>query len=334
MAFSGHRPRKRFGQHWLVDPQVLERIVAAAAIQPGEWLLEVGPGRGVLTERLLASPAAGLVAVELDRDLAAGLRQRFAAEPRFQLLEGDALKLPLLTPSGSLPDKVVANIPYNITGPLLERLVGRLDQLPAHPFRLLVLLVQQEVGQRLTASAGQSAFSALTLRMALLARCRRVCVVPPRSFQPPPKVMSEVVVLEPLAAAERLAPERARQLDQLLRRCFAARRKMLRNTLAGLLPPAELEAVAAAAGVDLSLRPQDLPLERWLELEEGLTRSAALPAGGQPAQGLPTDGLLADGLPGDVRPGPAQPAAHQPADSLPADGLPAQDGTSADFDPA
>jgi 16S rRNA (adenine1518-N6/adenine1519-N6)-dimethyltransferase len=334
MAFSGHRPRKRFGQHWLVDPQVLERIVAAAAIQPGEWLLEVGPGRGVLTERLLASPAAGLVAVELDRDLAAGLRQRFGAEPRFQLLEGDALKVPLLTPLGRLPDKVVANIPYNITGPLLERLVGRLDQPPPQPFSRLVLLVQQEVGQRLTASAGQSAFSALTLRMALLARCQRVCVVPPRSFQPPPKVMSEVVVLEPLAAAERLAPDRARQLDQLLRRCFAARRKMLRNTLAGLLPPARLEAVAAAAQVDLSLRPQDLPLERWLELEEGLTRSAALPTGGLPALELPADGLSAleqpalevpaDGLAGEALPGQAQPA----------DALPAQDGTTADPDPA
>lgn len=319
MAFSGHRPRKRFGQHWLVDPQVLERIVAAAAIQPGEWLLEVGPGRGVLTERLLASPAAGLVAVELDRDLAAGLRQRFGAEPRFQLLEGDALKVPLLTPAGRLPDKVVANIPYNITGPLLERLVGRLDQPPDHPFRRLVLLVQQEVGQRLTASAGQSAFSALTLRMALLARCQSVCVVPPRSFQPPPKVMSEVVILEPLEAAERLAPDRARQLDQLLRRCFAARRKMLRNTLAGLLPPARLEAVASAAGVDLSLRPQDLPLERWLALEEGLAQSAAMGA-----QDLPADGLLRDGLPRDALTGPAQPA----------DGLPAQDGTSADPDPA
>jgi 16S rRNA (adenine1518-N6/adenine1519-N6)-dimethyltransferase len=153
-----------------------------------------------------------------------------------------------------------------------------------------VLLVQQEVGQRLTASAGQPAFSALTLRMALLARCQRVCVVPPRCFQPPPKVMSEVVRLEPLAAAERLEPQRARQLDQLLRRCFSARRKMLRNTLAGLLPPAQLEAVAAAAAVDLSLRPQDLPLPRWLALEAGLTAAAARPAAALAAQdGEPPD---------------------------------------------
>ncbi|MFM8278514.1 MAG: 16S rRNA (adenine(1518)-N(6)/adenine(1519)-N(6))-dimethyltransferase RsmA [Cyanobium sp.] len=290
MAFSGHRPRKRFGQHWLVDPQVLQRIVAAAAIQPGEWLLEVGPGRGVLTQRLLASPAAGLVAVELDRDLAAGLRQRFGAEPRLRLVQGDALTVPLLTPAGRLPDKVVANIPYNITGPLLERLVGRLDQPPPQPFRRLVLLVQQEVGQRLTAAAGESAFSALTLRMALLARCQRVCEVPPRCFKPAPKVMSEVVLLEPLAPEERLAPERARRLDQLLRRCFAARRKMLRNSLAGLLPPEQLEAVSAAAGVDLNLRPQDLPLERWLALEAGLRPPAPLPPGPLPTQdGDPPD---------------------------------------------
>ena len=266
MTFSGHRARKRFGQHWLTDAAVLDRIVSAAGIEPGDHLLEVGPGRGALTERLLASPAASLLAVELDRDLVVGLRQRFGADPRFVLLEGDVLTLPLQPPQGPAPEKVVANIPYNITGPLLERLVGRLDRPLEPPYRALVLLVQQEVGERIRALPGSSAYSALSVRMQLLARCSSVCGVPPRCFSPPPKVHSEVIRLEPLPASQRPEPALARRTELLLRRCFAARRKMLRNTLAGLRSPRELEAIAQAAGFRLDQRPQELAPERWLAL--------------------------------------------------------------------
>ena len=141
MTFAAHRARKRFGQHWLRDESVLDRILAAAALTADDTVLEVGPGRGALTERLLASAAAAVRAVELDRDLVAGLRERFGADPRFSLTEGDvlAVELPAAT-------AVVANIPYNITGPLLERLVGRLDRPVAQPYRRLVLLVQQRWG--------------------------------------------------------------------------------------------------------------------------------------------------------------------------------------------
>jgi 16S rRNA (adenine1518-N6/adenine1519-N6)-dimethyltransferase len=292
MGFQGHRARKRFGQHWLTDATVLDRIVAAAELEEGERVLEVGPGRGALTERLLAAPIAALRAVELDRDLVAGLRERFGGDPRFTLVEGDALEVPLIPQDGPAPRTVVANIPYNITGPLLERLVGRLDRPHDPPYRRLVLLVQQEVGERIRARPGSSSFSALSVRMQLLARCTSVCAVPPRCFQPPPKVMSEVVRLDPLLPEERPEPALSHTVEQLLRRCFAARRKMLRNTLAGLLPADRLEVVAAAAGVDLSLRPQDLPLERWLALEAALTRSSALPT-----DALPAEQLLADALP-------------------------------------
>ena len=270
MSFGGHRTRRRFGQHWLVDEGVLDRIVAAAELQPGERVLEVGPGRGALSERLLASPLASLLAVELDRDLVTGLRQRFGGDPRFQLLEGDALAVPLALEGEPAPTKVVANIPYNITGPLLERLVGRLDRPVLPAYERLVLLVQQEVGERIRAAAGSSAFSALSVRLQLLARCRSVCPVPPRCFQPPPKVMSEVILLEPLPAAELLPPALARQLEGLLRRCFNARRKMLRNSLAGLLPVDQLEAAATAAGVSLAQRPQELDPQRWVALARGL----------------------------------------------------------------
>lgn len=270
MTFGAHRARKRFGQHWLTDAGVLERIVAAAELQPGDRVLEIGPGRGALTERLLKSGAEAITAVELDRDLVAGLRQRFGVDDRFTLVEGDALAVPL--PMGG---KVVANIPYNITGPLLERLVGRLDRPLEEPYDALVLLVQQEVGERIRARAGSSAFSALSVRMQLLARCSTVCPVPPRSFSPPPKVMSEVVRIDPLPAAERLEPALARTIEQLLRRCFAARRKMLRNTLAGVLPPQALLELAAESGFALDQRPQELEPARWVALARGLNRRIA-----------------------------------------------------------
>jgi 16S rRNA (adenine1518-N6/adenine1519-N6)-dimethyltransferase len=278
MTFGAHRARKRFGQHWLTDAGVLDRIVAAAALAPGERVLEIGPGRGALTERLLATPVAAVTAIELDRDLVLGLRQRFAVDGRFTLVEGDALAVPL--PIGG---KVVANIPYNITGPLLERLVGRLDRPVAEPYEALVLLVQQEVGDRIRARAGSSAFSALSVRMQLLARCSAICAVPPRAFSPPPKVMSEVLRLEPLPAAERLDPALARTVEQLLRRCFAARRKMLRNSLAGLLGADALGELAEEVGIALDQRPQELPAQRWVALATGLNRRIAMAPDAPPA---------------------------------------------------
>jgi len=272
MTFGAHRARKRFGQHWLVDAAVLDRIVAAAGIVPGDRVLEVGPGRGALTERLLATPLEALLAVELDRDLVVGLRSAFGADPRFQLIEGDVLAVPLPPAGVEPPRKVVANIPYNITGPLLERLVGRLDRPVVPPYERLVLLVQQEVGERIRALPGSSAYSALSVRLQLLARCSAICAVPPRCFTPPPKVMSEVILLEPLPPEQLLPPDSARRVEALLRRCFAARRKMLRNSLAGLLPEVQLAHLAAAAGVQLTQRPQELAPERWLALAMGLQR--------------------------------------------------------------
>ena len=174
---------------------------------------------------------------------------------------------------------MVANIPYNITGPLLERLVGRLDRPVSPPYRRLVLLVQQEVGERIRCAPGSSAYSALSVRMQLLGACRAVCPVPPRCFQPPPKVHSEVIAIEPLPEEQRLEPAVARRVEQLLRRCFAARRKMLRNTLAGLLPPEALAELAAAAGFSLEQRPQELAPAAWVALAAGLNRSSpAAPA--------------------------------------------------------
>ena len=162
MSFAGHSARKRFGQHWLRDERILDRILEAAELAPGDRVLEVGPGRGALTDRLLSSPAALVHAVELDRDLVAGLKERFSSRQQFSLCEGDVLEVPLTLPDGLPASKVVANIPYNITGPLLDRLIGRLDRPVDPPYQRLVLLLQKEVAERIRARPGHTSFSALS----------------------------------------------------------------------------------------------------------------------------------------------------------------------------
>ena len=276
MSFAGHSARKRFGQHWLRDERILDRILEAAELAPGDRVLEVGPGRGALTERLLSSPAALVHAIELDRDLVAGLKERFSSRLQFSLCEGDVLDVPLTLPDGVLASKVVANIPYNITGPLLDRLIGRLDRPVDPPYERLVLLVQKEVAERIRARPGQSSFSALSVRLQLLARCESVCPVPPRCFQPPPKVQSEVIRLDPLPADQRPDSELCRSVERLLKQAFLARRKMLRNTLAGVRPPEELKQLALEAGIDLQQRPQDVDPQNWVALARGLNAAERL----------------------------------------------------------
>ncbi len=272
MTFSGHTARKRFGQHWLINERVLDRIVEAAELEDGDRVLEVGPGRGALTERLLASDAAAIHAVELDRDLVAGLQETFGDYPKFSLQEGDVLSVPLELSGGVPANKVVANIPYNITGPLLERLIGRLDR-PVEPsYQRLVLLVQHEVAQRIRARPGHRNFSALSVRMQLLGRCSHVCPVPPRCFQPPPKVQSEVICIDPFPSERRPIPALARGVERLLKMAFLSRRKMLRNTLAPLCAPDQLQVVAEEAGISLQQRPQEVAPEAWVALAKGLNQ--------------------------------------------------------------
>ena len=272
MGFSGHQARKRFGQHWLRDASVLAAIVEAADLRAEDRVLEVGPGRGALTERLLASAAEAVQAIELDRDLVDGLTASFSADPRFHLRQGDVLETSLALPDGRLATKVVANIPYNITGPLLERLIGRLDAPVDPPYQRLVLLVQKEVAERIRARPGHSSFSALSVRMQLLADCRSICPVPPRCFQPPPKVQSEVIALDPLPAERRLPMSRARQVESLLKQAFGSRRKMLRNTLGSVAEADRLQAVTAEAGISLQQRPQDIAPAAWVALAAGLNQ--------------------------------------------------------------
>ena len=265
MAFQ---PRKRFGQHWLNHEPTLQAIVTAANIENGDRLWEIGPGMGVLTKQLLAT-GNPVVAVELDRDLCVKLRKKLGQRDNFLLLEGDVLKLNLSELLKDFPrfwplNKVVANIPYNITSPILELLLGTIQQPRSTGFETIVLLVQKEIAERLTAQPSTKAYGALSVRMQYLARVDWIVDVPPKAFTPPPKVDSAVIRLTPYPVDD-LNGDR-RLLDQIVRLGFANRRKMLRNNLKGLISPEQLAPLLEKLTLPDTVRAEDLSLEQWLEL--------------------------------------------------------------------
>jgi 16S rRNA (adenine1518-N6/adenine1519-N6)-dimethyltransferase len=241
-----------------IAPAISPSLLPAIPSQ-GDCVLEIGPGLGVLTRQLLGRSRA-VVSVEIDRDLCVQLRKNLGDPPNFLLLQGDFLSLeldPILQqfPAFQAPNKVVANIPYNITGPILEKLLGTIAQPNPHPYDSLVLLMQKEVAERLCARPGRKAFGALSVRVQYLAECEWVCDVPARAFQPPPKVDSAVVRLKPRRSL--LSVDRPQRLETLIKVGFANRRKMLRNNLKGLwagVSGAD-QAIADSAEADLG---QDL----------------------------------------------------------------------------
>lgn len=266
------RPRKRFGQHWLNHPPTLQAIIDAAEITNGDRLLEIGPGMGVLTRALLKT-GNPVTAVELDRDLCVKLRKSLGDRDNFLLLEGDVLKLNLPELLAPFPqfcpiNKVVANIPYNITGPILALLLGSIDQPRSPKFDAIVLLVQKEIAERLTAVPGSKAYGALSVRMQYLARVDWIADVPRKAFTPPPKVESAVVRLIPYDLAEPGCDPRL--LQRLVHAGFANRRKMLRNNLKGLVPLDALTPLLAQLALPPTARAEELSLDQWLELSNRL----------------------------------------------------------------
>jgi 16S rRNA (adenine1518-N6/adenine1519-N6)-dimethyltransferase len=273
---AGLRARHSLSQNFLVDVDVLEAILAEADPEPGRRVLEIGPGLGILTGGLVAA-GASVVAIELDRGLAARLRAELApaielgssdpgAPGALTLVEGDALDVDLADLVAP-PFDVVANLPYHITSPILHRLLGEQPR----PDRL-VLMVQREVAERIAAAPG--AMSYLSVFVQYHASARIAFVVPPRSFEPEPAVDSAVVVLD----ASR-APRRARldsagedELWRLVQAGFRERRKMIHNVLARQLPvdAAVVRDALAVAGISPERRPQTLSVEEWLRLREAL----------------------------------------------------------------
>ena len=266
------RARKQFGQHWLKNPAIVQQIVEAARLSREDRILEIGPGQGVLTEELL-KPTQKVLGVEIDRDLCQLLRKRFHHHPRFVLQEADFLSLRFpeeIDPAfgDPPPNKVVANIPYNITGPILERLLGKIASPRPDPFEDIVLLVQKEVAQRICAKPGHKAFGALTLRVQYLAQCEIICSVPAKAFQPPPKVESAVIRLTP-RPLERPAAN-PKYLTTLIKLGFSTKRKMLRNNLKPVVDREVLGEILTNIGSFPEARGEALSLRQWITLSDKL----------------------------------------------------------------
>jgi 16S rRNA (adenine1518-N6/adenine1519-N6)-dimethyltransferase len=262
------KTKKQFGQHWLRNERVLDRIIQAANLTASDRVLEIGPGTGILTRRLVSASSA-VVAVEIDRDLCALLVKKMGNIDNFLLLENDFLNLDLegtLTdfPNFQKTNKVVANIPYNITGPILEKLLGNILHPAERPFESIVLLVQREVADRLYAKPSTKAFGALSIRVQYLAHCELVCPVLARDFSPPPKVDSAVVRLTPRKLD--IAATSPKLLDNLVRLGFGTRRKMLRNNLQSAIDREELIPLLEKLDLSAEVRAEDLSLEQWIQL--------------------------------------------------------------------
>ena len=259
--FGSHRPRKRFGQNFLHDRGVIDRIVAAVAPRPGQCLVEIGPGQGALTGELLAAGGC-LDVIELDRDLAAGLARRFGARPGFTVHQADALKFDfdLIACAAGEGLRIIGNLPYNISTPLLFHLLdfaGRIQD--------MTFMLQLEVVKRLAAGPGDDHYGRLGLMMQYHCQVEPLFQVAPSAFTPRPKVDSAVVRLQPWRRLPHPAKNPAR-LAVVVRTAFNQRRKTVRNSLKSLLTEAQLSAL----GIDPGRRPENLSLEDYVRISDSL----------------------------------------------------------------
>ncbi len=247
---------------------------------PDDCVLEVGPGKGALTEKLIESQARFIQAIELDRDLVKGLNKRFMHQNKFSLREGDVLSVPLGAENGLIMNKVVANIPYNITGPLLKRLIGGLGKRPEYSFDSLVLLMQKEVAQRIIALPGNTNFSALSVRIQLLASCKDICDVPSECFHPAPKVDSKVVLIKPLRSIDPEFYVTGHLLEKLLKLAFSSRRKKLKNTIGHFVTSNDqIKDFFAYKGISLDQRPQEISPSNWFDLAKAFKETCVIENG-------------------------------------------------------
>jgi len=267
MNSKKYHQKKRFGQHWLVNKKILEKIKEVADLNENDFVLEIGPGRGALTSRLLNSEIRKLHAIELDKDLINLLNDKFKNNDKFSLQQGDILSVNLDSINNKIT-KVVANIPYNITGPILDIFVGRLGVIRNNNYAKIIFLMQKDVVDRILSQEGSSNAGALSIRMQLLSKIKKICDVEPSSFSPPPKVFSSLVVFEPIKNDLRLDTNVEKYIDKLLRISFNSRRKMLRNTLNSILSNEEVNKLSESSKICFNLRPQDISINQWIKLAE------------------------------------------------------------------
>jgi len=256
----GHAPRKRFGQNFLQDDAIIDAIARAISPQSEDHLVEIGPGQGALTEALIGS-GCKLDAIELDRDLTTLLLASFSVYPGFTLHSADALKFNF----GSLavdnkPLRVVGNLPYNISTPLIFKLLAHANLIADMHFML-----QLEVVQRLAAQPGSKHWGRLSIMTQYQCEVSHLFDVPPTAFYPPPKVQSAIVRLTPKAPQD-IPPCARDSLARVVQLAFAQRRKTLRNNFKGVFSDAALEALH----IDPSARAETLTLDTFVALANAL----------------------------------------------------------------
>jgi 16S rRNA (adenine1518-N6/adenine1519-N6)-dimethyltransferase len=243
-----HQPRKRFGQHFLVDTGVLHAIVAAIAPKPGQRLIEIGPGLGALTQPLLER-CGKLTVIELDRDLAARLRKNAALE----VIEADVLKVDVATLGDRL--RLVGNLPYNISTPILFHLLPHAARVEDQHFML-----QAEVVERMAAGPGGKDYGRLSVMLQWRYHIESVLDVPPHAFEPPPRVNSAVVRMIPWPQPAPVDPAR---LEALVAAAFSQRRKLLRHSLGRWL-----DAQGFSGEFDLQRRAEEVPVAEFVALAQ------------------------------------------------------------------
>jgi 16S rRNA (adenine1518-N6/adenine1519-N6)-dimethyltransferase len=251
-----HRPRKRFGQHFLHDPRIIGRILAAVDPRPGDRLVEIGPGLGAITLPLLER-AGALTAVELDRDVIPVLEAAARGKGALTVVQGDALEVELaaLAPAGARI-RLVGNLPYNVSTPLLFRFLEQADRIADMHFML-----QKEVVRRMAAKPGGKEYGRLTVMLAARCRVEPLFNIGPGAFRPPPKVDSAFVRLTPHATPPFPLPDPARYAA-IVTCAFSHRRKTLKNALAGLVD----ENMILTAGLDPKTRPETLSAADYARL--------------------------------------------------------------------
>ncbi|QDF98312.1 16S rRNA (adenine(1518)-N(6)/adenine(1519)-N(6))-dimethyltransferase [Azoarcus sp. DD4] len=257
---DGHRARKRFGQNFLSDPNIIRRIVDAIRPREGDIMVEIGPGLGAMTTPLIER-LGHLHVVEIDRDLIARLRETWTPA-QLSIHEGDALKFDF----GSLgaPLRVVGNLPYNISTPILFHLASFADSVKDMTFML-----QKEVVMRMVAEPGTEEYGRLSVMLQYRFRMARVFDVPPGAFRPAPKVMSSIVRMMPLPAAELTARDED-LLGRIVTAAFGQRRKTLRNTLKDFLDETDF----AALGLDPGLRGERLSVAEFVAIANHVAAKA------------------------------------------------------------
>ena len=271
---AGVRPRKSRGQNFLIQPAIADRIVAAAELAPDDEVVEIGPGLGILSDRILHAAVRRLWLVELDARLTERLQSAFARNPAVRVVCRDFLELELAEMVERPPVKVIGNLPFNAAAAILRRL----DEMRG-AIRRMVLMFQREVAERIRARAGDRAYSALSVFTALYWETGEHFRVAAGNFRPVPGVDAEVVVFAPPARAA-FAPAAEFALLGVIRAAFSAPRKTIRNALVGALDAAP-EAISAAlerAAIDPAARPATLAVADFVRLACALERAGAIPS--------------------------------------------------------